>query len=176
MFAFPRIVLVGATSLVRPVPSASRPGDGLHCASAETGRVDPVRRRADHQKKNLCAAKLVGTLPPLFVFLLHERNLRSFSAPRPMHLSVARASRCRSALPTEGACRPECYVGHNLALCYQPCPKKDTFRSRLRPVSARLVFIPSFTILCRQTHSRRQVMFGTQFDPARRAITFLAAP
>ena len=85
----------------RPAPPAPRPEGTLHSASTETGWVAAVRSSADHEEENFRAAKLVWALPPLFVSVLHERDLRSFQRPAPSHLSTACASRCRSALPTE---------------------------------------------------------------------------
>jgi hypothetical protein len=91
----------------------ARPPDTSHGASAETGRVGAVRRSADHEEKNLSAARPIGTLPPFFAFVLHERDLHSFNAPRCFQRAPYDAGQ---HFRPRGAYRPKCCIAGYLAL------------------------------------------------------------
>ena len=120
-----RIVHVGSALGCCSVASASGPDRTFHCASAEAGRIGAIRRSTDHEEENFRAARTIRTLPPLFASVLHERDLRSFQRAAPLHLSV------RVRLHDAGQhFRPRVrsglkwFVNDNLALCFQPSPKK----------------------------------------------------
>jgi hypothetical protein len=90
-FAARRLVRARCAPGTRPTASASGSNRAMHGASTKTGRIGACRRLAEHQKENLRAAKPIWALPPLFAFILHERDLRSFQRATPMHQSATGA-------------------------------------------------------------------------------------
>lgn len=105
----------------RAAPPASRTDGASHGASTETSRGGVDRRAADDQEENLRTAELTRALPPLFAFVLHERDLRSFERAAPLYLSVACAFTMPVSTSDRGVrCRPKWFVNDNLALCSQP--------------------------------------------------------
>jgi hypothetical protein len=103
-FASGRIARVGCAILDRPVSPAARLDDAFHRASAKTGWVGAIRRRADHQEENLRAARPLRALPPLFGSVLHERDLRSSQRAASMHRFVACALTVPGGSSDRGVC------------------------------------------------------------------------
>jgi hypothetical protein len=100
-FASGRIACGVCVIFARP---ALRRDDALHRASAKTGWVGSVRLRTDHQEENLRAAGPIRAVPPLFAFVLHERDLRSFQRAASMHLFVACALIVPGGFSDRGVC------------------------------------------------------------------------
>jgi hypothetical protein len=162
-FASGRIAYVGFAIFGRSVSLDSRLDDAFHHASAKTGRVVAVWRRADHQEENLRAARPIRALPPLFAFVLHERDLRSFQRAASMNLFVACALTV-PVLPRPKVFRPPKMIHCRLfGSLLTTSPKKDALRLRLRPAFARLVFIPNSRLDAATGYVQYRSVFDVRF-------------
>ena len=149
-------------AFVRAVSPATRSNNALHRASAKTGRVGAIPRRADHQEQNLRAAKPIRALPQLFASFLHERDLRSFNAPRRCTCSLRAPSPCRPVRPIGGVSTKMVYC-RLFGSLLTDFPKKHALRSRLRPGLPRLVFIPNSQFGAGAGYAQYRVMFEGEF-------------
>ena len=127
---------------------ASRLGDAFHHASAKTGRVVAVWRRADHQEENLRAARPIRALPPLFASVLHERDLRSFQRAASMNLFVACALTV-PVLPRPKVFRPPKMIHCRLfGSLLTTSPKKRCSPLTITTGPVAVGFHPKFPVSC----------------------------
>jgi hypothetical protein len=147
-FASGRTACVGCAILDRPVSPVPRLDDALHCASAKTGGVGAICRRADHQEENLRAARTIRTLPPLFASVLHERDLRSSQRAASMHLLVA----CALTLPAGSSDRRVCVHRNDslpiIWLSVNSVPQKRCFPLTITTGPCPVGFHPKFPVWC----------------------------